>query len=229
MAKSRAVLELTARFDLGGDDKIRAVSLSPDSAFQTLVYVGTSSGSLILLSIDISTNIVSRLGSVSLSASPVESVFVLGHERGKVLALCNGYLFLVDSLLSLPAKRLGGLLKGINVVARRVRGRGSSSTDLFPSEVSADSSSSNKFLQMLGAGNRASDIKGEDSRVLQGRFVFAVAISERMLLIQLHCDGTFLVLKEILGIPIMAFKVPYEEQIKDLLRKKRSHLPGGGA
>uniref|UniRef100_A0A1J3CBU8 Transforming growth factor-beta receptor-associated protein 1-like protein n=1 Tax=Noccaea caerulescens TaxID=107243 RepID=A0A1J3CBU8_NOCCA len=208
MAKSRAVVELTARFDLGGDIKIRALSLSPHSDSQTLVYVGTFSGSLLLLSIDTSTNIVSRLGSVSLSASPVESVFVLGQERGKILALCNGYLFLVDSLLSQPAKRLGGLLKGINVVARRVRGRDSSSTDLLPSEISADSSSSKKFLQLLGAGNRVSDIKGKDSGhegVHQGHYVFAVAISERMLLIELQCDekdgtsASFVVLKEILG------------------------------
>ncbi|ESQ34501.1 hypothetical protein EUTSA_v10006692mg [Eutrema salsugineum] len=209
MAKSRAVVELTARFDLGGDDKIRALSLSPHSDSQTLVYVGTFSGSLLLLSIDTSTNIVARLGSVSLSASPVESVFVLGQERGKVLALCNGCLHLVDSLLSQPAKRLGGLLKGINVVARRVRGRDSSSTDLLPSDVSADSSSSKKFLQMLGAGNRVSDIKGKDSRherVHQGHYVFAVAISERMLLIELQCDekdgtsASFVVLKEVMGI-----------------------------
>lgn len=137
---------------------------------------------------------------------------MLGQERGKVLALCNGYLFLVDSLLSLPAKRLGGVLKGINVVARRVRGReSSSSTDLLllPSEVSAESSSSKKFLQMIGGGNRVSDVKGKDPRREgvhhRGRYVFAVAISERMLLIELHCDeedgkgDSFVVLKEIVG------------------------------
>ncbi|EFH66797.1 hypothetical protein ARALYDRAFT_472531 [Arabidopsis lyrata subsp. lyrata] len=209
MSKSRAVVELTARFDLGGDDKIRALSLSPISDSQTLVYLGTSSGSLILLSLDTLTNIVSRLGSVSLSASPVESIFVLGEERGKVLALCNGYLFLMDSLLSQPTKRLGGVLKGINVVARRVRGRDSSSTDLLPSEISTDSSSSKKFLQLLGAGNLVNDVKGKDfphDRVHQGHYVFAVAIGERMLLIELQCDekeglsSSFVVLKEILGI-----------------------------
>lgn len=209
MSKSRAVVELTARFDLGGDDKIRALSLSPISDSQTLVYLGTSSGSLILLSLDTLTNIVSRLGSVSLSTSPVESIFVLGEERGKVLALCNGYLFLMDSFLSQPTKRLGGVLKGINVVARRVRGRDSSSTDLLPSEISTDSSSSKKFLQLLGAGNLVNDVKGKDfphDRVHQGHYVFAVAIGERMLLIELQCDekeglsSSFVVLKEILGI-----------------------------
>lgn len=207
MAKSRAVVELITRFDLGGDDKIRALSLSPISDSQTLVYLGTFSGYLILLSLDTSTNIVSRLGTVLLSASPVESVFVLGHERGKVLALCNGYLFLVDSLLSQPAKRLGGLLKGINVVAKRVRGRDSFSTDLFPSDNQADSSSSKKFLQLLGAGTRVNEVKSKDSeRVHQGHYVFAVAIGEKMLLIELQCDekdgssGSFVVLKDILGI-----------------------------
>jgi len=209
MSKSRAVVELTARFDLGGDDKIRALSLSPISDSQTLVYLGTYSGSLILLSLDTLTNTVSRLASVSLSPSPVESIFVLGEERGRVLALCNGYLFLLDSLLSQPAKRLGGLLKGINVIAKRVRGRDSSSTDLLPSEISTDSSSSKKFLQLLGAGNLVSDVRGNDSRherVQQGHYVFAVAIGERMLLIELQCaekeglSGSFVVLKEILGI-----------------------------
>ncbi|KAH0878279.1 hypothetical protein HID58_065673, partial [Brassica napus] len=206
------VVELTTRYDLGGVDKIRSLCLSPHSDSQTLVYLGTFSGSLLLLSLDTSTNIVARLGTVSLSASPVESIFVLGQERGKVLALCNGYLFLVDSLLSRPAKRLGGVLKGINVVARRVRGReSSSSTDLLllPSEVSAESSSSKKFLQMIGGGSRVSDVKGKDLRregVHQGRYVFAVAISERMLLIELQCDeedgkgDSFVVLKEIVGI-----------------------------
>ena len=138
---------------------------------------------------------------------------MLGQERGKVLALCNGYLFLVDSLLSQPAKRLGGVLKGINVVARRVRGReSSSSTDLLllPSEVAGESSSSKKFLQMIGGGSRVSDLKGKDLRregvLHQGRYVFAVAIGERMLLIELQCDeedgkgDSFVVLKEIVGI-----------------------------
>ncbi|CAN8312975.1 unnamed protein product [Cochlearia groenlandica] len=206
MAKSRSVVELTSRYDLGGDDKIRSLSLSTHSDSQTLIYVGTFSGSLLLLSIDTSTNIVSRLGSVSLSDSPVESVFVLSHERGNnVLALSNGYLFLVDSLLSQPPKRLGGLLKGINVVARRVRGRDSSSTDLFPAEISADSSSSKKFLQMLGGGNRVMDVKGKE-RLHRGHYAFAVAIGERMLLVELQCDendgvsASFVVLKEILGI-----------------------------
>ncbi|CAG7864924.1 unnamed protein product [Brassica rapa] len=213
MAKSRSVVELTTRYDLGGVDKIRSLCLSPHSDSQTLVYLGTFSGSILLLSLDTSTNIVARLGTVSLSASPVESIFVLGQERGKVLALCNGYLFLVDSLLSQPAKRLGGVLKGINVVARRVRGReSSSSTDLLllPSEVAGESSSSKKFLQMIGGGSRVSDLKGKDLRregvLHQGRYVFAVAIGERMLLIELQCDeedgkgDSFVVLKEIVGI-----------------------------
>ncbi|KAG2241816.1 hypothetical protein Bca52824_096342 [Brassica carinata] len=211
MAKSRSVVELTTRYDLGGVDKIRSLC-SPLLRFPNPSLPRHFLGSLLLLSLDTSTNIVARLGTVSLSASPVESIFVLGQERGKVLALCNGYLFLVDSLLSRPAKRLGGVLKGINVVARRVRGReSSSSTDLLllPSEVSAESSSSKKFLQMIGGGSRVSDVKGKDLRregVHQGRYVFAVAISERMLLIELQCDeedgkgDSFVVLKEIVGI-----------------------------
>lgn len=134
---------------------------------------------------------------------------MLGHEeRGKVLALCNGYLFLADSLLSTPAKRLGGVLRGISVVARRVSGREESSDllSLLPSsEVSGESSSSKKFLQMLGGGSRVgSDVKGKDSRRRRRegvRYVFAVAIGERMLLIELdEEDGkgdSFVVLKEI--------------------------------
>ncbi|CAH8392427.1 unnamed protein product [Eruca vesicaria subsp. sativa] len=199
MAKSRSIVELITRYDLGGVDKIRSLHLSPPhSDSQTLVYIGTSSGSLLLLSLDTSTNIVARLGTtVSLSASPVESIFVLGDGRGKVVALCNGFLFLVDSLLSQPAKRLGGLLKGINVVAKRARREDSSSADYLLPSSSDESSSSNKFLQMLGGGNRVSGVKGND-----GGCVFAVAIGERILLVEIE-DGkgdSFVVLKEIVGI-----------------------------
>ncbi|XP_010534942.1 PREDICTED: transforming growth factor-beta receptor-associated protein 1 isoform X2 [Tarenaya hassleriana] len=212
MAKSRPVLELAARFDLGGNDNdnIRALSLCPLSDSQTLVYVGTFSGSLFLLSFDASSNAVSRLGSVWLGVSPVESIYILDQESGKVLVLCDGYLFLVDSLLAKPAKRLDGALKGIDVVARRFTGRDSVTTDLLPSDTPMDQnkSSSKKFFQMLGTGNRVNGIKSKDvrhQRAPQGNCVFAVSIGERMLLIELLCDekdgvsGPFVILKELPG------------------------------
>ncbi|CAN0878933.1 Vacuolar sorting protein 3, partial [Linum grandiflorum] len=113
-----------------------AVSSGPDSQF--LIYIGTYSGSLLLLTTDTdsesnhdddaSKRKVSFMRSVSVGDSPVEAVLVLA-EIEKVLLLCDGSLLLVDSLLDQQLKKLG-FAKGVSGIAKRIVSSESGSSDL---------------------------------------------------------------------------------------------------
>ncbi|WCJ28455.1 Vacuolar sorting protein 39 [Euphorbia peplus] len=229
----RTVLEPLSTIDISSYSRtsIRSLTLTslPDSP--TLIYIGTFSGSLILFStnpnhatppsndpqstldFDLSGRNVSFLRSVSLGDSPVESIIVVA-DVAKVLLLCDGSLFLVDSLLSQPVKKLG-FVKGVSDVVRRIRSSESESTDLVGVDNNVESSSTGqRFLQKLGAGIKANGVK--DKEVVRhggGSNVFVVVIGKRLVLVELvlgnsrpgkidkesdNSSGSFVILKEML-------------------------------
>ncbi|KAH7569606.1 hypothetical protein JRO89_XS06G0207600 [Xanthoceras sorbifolium] len=163
--KSRTVVEPLAQLDLSAYSRsspVRSLSLSSVSDSQTLIYVGTQSGFLILLSLNAQN--VSFLKGVLVGNSPVESIIVLG-DVGAVLVLCDECLFLVDSLLIQPPKKLG-FLKGINLIAKRIRSSESESSNLseinsvnLSNNSSTSTSTSQRLLQKLGSGIRANGVK----------------------------------------------------------------------
>ncbi|TXG48254.1 hypothetical protein EZV62_027548 [Acer yangbiense] len=210
--KSRTVVEPLAQLDLSThstSSPIRSLSLSSLlSDSQTLIFVGTQSGFLILLSL--SAQNVSFLKGVLVGNSPVESIIVLG-EVGKVLVLCDECLFLVDSLLTQPPKKLS-FLKGIIVIAKRITSSESESSNL--SEInsvnlsnypSTSTSTSQRLLQKLGSGIRANGVKvKEQEQHRQGNNVFALVIGKRLILIELvlgrdtdSLNASVVILKEI--------------------------------
>ncbi|KAK9031032.1 hypothetical protein V6N11_032428 [Hibiscus sabdariffa] len=209
--KSRVAVEPFAHFDL----PTHHLSISSLSLSHSTLFLGTRNGSLLLLSLNpiptptpnpppidslsppsLSRN-VSLLRTVSVSDCPVESIFVLS-EIGAVLVLSDGFLFLTDSLLIQPVKKLGGL-KGISLIARRFRGSNSHSTDL--TDNASNLSKGQRILDKFG-GVRANGVKTRDlEHTREGNYVFALVIGKKMMLIELVLgsdvvNASFVILRE---------------------------------
>ncbi|KAJ7950518.1 transforming growth factor-beta receptor-associated protein 1 [Quillaja saponaria] len=207
---SRIVLEPLAQFDLfnhSSSSSIRSLAISSTSNSQTLVYVGTQSGTLLLLSLNVESSTyttssapidfdvskvtsfpqeVSLLRSVSVSDFAVDCIQVLS-EIEKVLLLSDGSLFLIDSSLLQSARRLN-FLKGISVITRRLRSNEGESTNLSVSvnSLMEHSTPSQRFLQKLGGGIRTNGLKvKEPEQHSEGNHVFAVVIGKRLILVEL--------------------------------------------
>lgn len=112
----------------------------------------------------------------------------------KVLVLSGGYLFLVDSVLSQPLKRLS-FLKGVSVFTRRLRSREAESSNSLENVANStelsSSSTSQRFLQKLGGGIRANGLKiKEPEQHNEGSNAFAVVVAKKLILIEIVSGGS---------------------------------------
>lgn len=132
-------------------------------------------------------------------------------DIGKLLVLLDGFLFLVDSLLLQPVKKLS-FLRGISVITRRLRSSESECSNLSEGYISSSeyTSTSQRFFKKLGGGIRANGLKTKESMQHRvGNQVFSVVIGKRLILIEFVLsnrvgksdqdidDGSFVILKEI--------------------------------
>lgn len=228
---ARTVLEPLSNIDLSSysGTSLRSLAISSISDSQSLIYVGTFSGSVLLFSAtttaaapkdappaldsEASRKNVSFLRSISLGDSPLETMLVL-PEIGKVLVLCDGSLFLVDTLLSHSVKKLS-FAKGVCAIAKRIRSSELESTSLLGISVNTleSSSASQRILLKFGGGIRANGVKTKEPlQRSEGNNVFAVVIGKRLVLVELvfgsnrlgktdrdvdSSSGSFVILKEI--------------------------------
>ncbi|KAF5930195.1 hypothetical protein HYC85_031068 [Camellia sinensis] len=212
---TRTVLEPLADINPSSlSSSIRSLAFSTLSDSQTLIFAGTDSGTLLLLSLDpnsppnsntqnsnqfnnnnnnsVPAKSVSFLRYTSVSVSSVDYVHIIDHV-GQVLVLSGGFLFLVDLLLRQPVRKLG-VFKGVSVVARRVRSGVSESTDLVGEDSSGASSSEFsrtglRLLQKLGgaSGIRSNGLKVKESELHRdGNCVFAIVTGRRLVLVELR-------------------------------------------
>ncbi|CAL5354118.1 unnamed protein product [Camellia sinensis] len=212
---TRTVLEPLADINPSSlSSSIRSLAFSTLSDSQTLIFAGTDSGTLLLLSLNpnsppnsntqnsnqfnnnnnnsVPAKSVSFLRYTSVSVSSVDYVHIIDHV-GQVLVLSGGFLFLVDLLLRQPVRKLG-VFKGVSVVARRVRSGVSESTDLVGGDSSGASSSEFsrtglRLLQKLGgaSGIRSNGLKVKESELHRdGNCVFAIVTGRRLVLVELR-------------------------------------------
>ncbi|KAM2042803.1 hypothetical protein ACFX16_036455 [Malus domestica] len=222
--RGRTVLEPLSLFNLSDHSRARVTSLaiSTLSDSQCLIYLGTQFGTLVLFSVnpndqspsDPSNNPsipqnISFLQKVLVGNTSVESIQVFGEIK-KLLVLLDGFLFLVDSLLLHPLKRLS-FLRGISVITRRLRSSESECSNLSGLSNSSEyTSTSQRLLQKWGSGIRANGLKmKETAQQRLGHHVFSVVIGKRLVLVELVLsnrvgksdqdidDGSFVILKEI--------------------------------
>ncbi|KAM6568045.1 hypothetical protein CsatB_016030 [Cannabis sativa] len=120
-SRARTVLQPLSNFHLTPPTtSFRSIALYNLSNSQTLIYLGTNYGTLLLLSANPDHSKLSLLRSVTVTdGSSVESVQVFGGI-GKVIVLSGEFLYLYDSFLLQPAKRLS-FLKGVRVFTKRMR------------------------------------------------------------------------------------------------------------
>jgi vacuolar protein sorting-associated protein 3 len=168
---------------------IRSIAISTRSDSETLLYVGTGGGKLILLSINPSIpDSVQFLQLISIGSRLIEAILVL-YEIDRVLVLSDGFLYLTDLILSQPVKKLG-FLKEVTAIARRFR---TESTN-FSSETAENGNYSSEITED-SAGPSSSD-----TNCISSSSVVA-AMGKKLVLIELILsDNNVKVhLKEMLG------------------------------
>ncbi|KAK4491346.1 hypothetical protein RD792_002082 [Penstemon davidsonii] len=103
---------------------IKSLVLSKLSDEQTLIYVGTLSGALLLYSIRYSQSAPAEISFLNRIIIPSTGIGLNSiHpvvEIGKIIVHSDGFLFLLDASLAEPAKRVS-LLKGVTASCRRIR------------------------------------------------------------------------------------------------------------
>lgn len=230
-SKARTVLESVAQFDLSQTSlsSFSCLAIASISDSELLIYVGTDSGAIFLLTLDASSDPptssagsgerVKLLRYVSVSHSAIKSVHVVS-EIGKILVVSDGYVHLVDLQLEQPVKRLS-LLKGVNIVARRICSSENGGVNWIQGEGIAteslngsSSSVGEKLIKRLGSRIKAHGLMIKESeliRDLSNSCIFAVAAGKRVAFVGLNSgsritkddldvDGSVVVLKELQGI-----------------------------
>ncbi|KAL6561876.1 hypothetical protein OROGR_002883 [Orobanche gracilis] len=184
--KSRAILEPIAESAIDSDNSpVNVVSLSKQPDDETLVYIGTLSGVLLLYSVRISESAPSFIVLIRRLSVPVggggglRSVLPLVHI-GKVLILAGGFLYLLDSGLLGPPKRISHF-KGVAVLSRKFQSQRYSST------LYTNGGSQTTYVYSNG--------KNVDSINL-----FAVGVGTRMVIAELITSGSFIIRKEVQGV-----------------------------
>ncbi|XP_068663618.1 vacuolar sorting protein 3 isoform X2 [Aristolochia californica] len=227
--KDRKVLYLFAGLDASNAKifprsyprSFQSITVSTISTSQTLIYIGTEDGKVVLLSLNPSLNSkdnssdqdpassrnIDFLRSVSVSDSPVIAIYVF-VEIGRILVLSDGTLYLLDTLLLQPARKLS-FPKGVSVVAKRscCEESNSVSLDRFGDGVPrAEISAGQRLFLKLGGirggmKSRASEHRGDRNCVI------AIAASKKLIFVELLLPGNdadtssvFIVLNEIQGV-----------------------------
>ncbi|KAK2966370.1 hypothetical protein RJ640_021514 [Escallonia rubra] len=188
---------------------IRSLALSKKSDSETLLYAGSASGNLLLLSLNparnSSENDVSKAKNVTfmryvrMSDRSVDFIHVV-TAIDKVLVVSGGFIYFLDPLLLQPLKKLSSL-RGVSVVARRVRSRQTDSPNTSVggySGLPSSSTTGQRLLQKFGGGIRSNGgVKNKESELNRDdNCVFAAAVDKRLMLLGLDSTGESLVILE---------------------------------
>ncbi|XP_071705683.1 vacuolar sorting protein 3 [Rutidosis leptorrhynchoides] len=218
LLKSRTILDHFTQFNTSASS-IRSLCLFSPTQFETLIYVGTVSGNLLLLSVNHhevncnssnnsssnDNNEVKFVRHMLISDRAVESIHVFG-EIEKLLVVSDGFIHFVDLELLRPVKKISAL-KGVGVVARRLRSNRSDSYSKLTVGGGGDSVGGSSFLQRLGGGAGGGRVNGGVSDLpIDDNCVFAAAVGKKMVLVGLvgrssenydSVAGSLVTLKEI--------------------------------
>ncbi|PIM99413.1 hypothetical protein CDL12_28100 [Handroanthus impetiginosus] len=185
--KPRTILEPLAESAVDSNNSpIKSLALCKLPDDQTLIYVGTLSGALLLYSLRIPQSahreiaFIKRISlPVSGSGSSLSSIHPLVHI-GKVMVVCDGYLFLLDTSLLEPAKRIS-LFKGVTAFSRKYRSQRYSS-NLY----------TNGRSQTNNVYNNGNNVESSN--------LFAIGIGKKLVLAELILSGSLVIQKEIQGV-----------------------------
>lgn len=182
--KSRTILEPFAESAVDSSNSpIKYAALSKLNDDQTLIYIGNHSGVLLLYSLRTSPTSSPQFGFVRRLALPgtgvLNSIHPLSHI-GKIILLVDGYLYLIDSNLLEPPKRIS-LFKGVTAFSRKSRSQRYGST------------------HYSNGGGQANNVhRNGDSA--ESKNLFAIGIGKKLVLAELILSGSLVILKEIHGV-----------------------------
>ncbi|XP_076930565.1 vacuolar sorting protein 3-like [Bidens hawaiensis] len=202
--KSRTILEPFAQFN-PSSASIRSLALFSPSNFQTLIYIGTASGKLLLLSLQQPSSDSSSSSSnnnnennngsqeklkfvrhVVISDCAVESIHVFG-EIEKLLVVSDGFIHFLDLELVKSVKKIG-VLKGVSVVGRRLRSNNlNEGFSKLTVGGGGDAIGGSSLLQRLGGGGggRVNGGGGGSDLPIDDDCVFAAAVGKKLILVGL--------------------------------------------
>ncbi|CAI9090436.1 OLC1v1025211C6 [Oldenlandia corymbosa var. corymbosa] len=191
-AKFRPFIEQLADFNFTGNSsslphlrapiaiKSLAVTALPSDPRQCLIYVGTFTGALYLLSVNPDATPENRLSllkqTVIANGTALVSIRVVG-TLGKVIVLAgDGFLYLLESFLVEPAKKVSAVKGGVTVFARRFfsKNNGYNRHERYEAQSNGSSSSRSSF--------------------------FVAATSKKLVFLELNPNGALVVVKEIVGV-----------------------------
>ncbi|KAK9714289.1 hypothetical protein RND81_06G084200 [Saponaria officinalis] len=206
-SKSRTVLQSVAQFDLSKtslSSSITCLAIAPLSDSTTAIYAGTTSGDLLLLTLDSNSDQsstseggeeVNLTSYVSISENFITSIHV-APQIGRGLVVSEGNLYLIDLELGRSVKKLSQL-KGVTAVARIFCSNGCESGlsfvfDEVESENWGSTSVGGKIMKRLGGGIRANgarikEVEGSGKSNSNGGCVFGVAMTKKLAFIELNC------------------------------------------
>ncbi|WOG84814.1 hypothetical protein DCAR_0103999 [Daucus carota subsp. sativus] len=203
--KSTTIIEPFAEFKgpstSSPSSQIKSLAISTLSDPQTLIYAGTNSGNLLLLSLDINQpsndsklKNVKLLKYVKVSTGPVDSIHVIDHVK-RVLVVSEGFLYFVDLFLVEAVKKLSSL-RGVCCVGKRVRSGGSEFTDLEELGKTGGSSLLRKLGNFRSNGVKEGSAKEGGVLDVERSCVFAAVCGRMLMLIGYDSSESVLVLKE---------------------------------
>ncbi|XP_024988456.1 transforming growth factor-beta receptor-associated protein 1 isoform X2 [Cynara cardunculus var. scolymus] len=253
LLKSRMILEPFAQFNLSSAS-IRSIALFSTSLYETLIYVGTVSGKLLLLSLhhpnsnsgsNSNTNNhennsnnanndnddkIKFVRHMLISDCAVESIHVFG-EIEKVLVVSDGFIHFVDLELVKPVKKIGAL-KGVSVVARRLRSKGNGGFSKLTVGGGGDASAGSSFLQRLGGGSGGGGGKlnggGVNDLPIDDNCVFAAAVGKKLILVGLvgRSNENY---DSVAGSLVTLREIPCVDLVKDIVWIDDSIVVGGSS
>ncbi|KAL8033886.1 hypothetical protein ABFX02_13G185100 [Erythranthe guttata] len=185
--KSRTILEPLGESAVDcSNSSIKSVALATLPDGQTLIYIATVSGVLLLYSLRISQidpleiAFIRRLslpGAGTSNSSSLNYIQPLVHID-KVIVLADGFLYLLDSRLLEPAKRISHF-KGVTAFSRNFR--------------------SIKSGPHTNGGSQANYVYSNGGNIDSSN-LFAIGIGKKLVLAELILSGSLVILKEIQGV-----------------------------
>ncbi|KAF9610932.1 hypothetical protein IFM89_025742 [Coptis chinensis] len=116
--KRRTIVEPISEL-LDPSSPINSLSISTISNSQTLVYIGTTSGTLLLFTLNQSDHSISFTKSVPVTTRSIDSIHVIILDtQNIILLLSDGYIFSIDSHLLTPLHKFT-YPKGVNLLSPR--------------------------------------------------------------------------------------------------------------
>ncbi|KAF2302848.1 hypothetical protein GH714_008956 [Hevea brasiliensis] len=240
---ARTVLEPLSNVDLSSYSvtSLRSLAVSSISDAQSLIYIGTFSGSLLLLSISTGDDATATATATASAPKDVQSALDFDASKRNVSFL-RSVSFGDSPIETLHSVKKLSFSKGVCAIAKRIRSSELESTNLLGISGNnlESSSASQRILQKLGGGIRANGVKTKEpvqqSEVLVRNGKMELYNKRSGSCIQTvtfggEGVGPCVVANEEVGIGKLVAvatptkvtfycKVSSEEQIKDLLRKK---------